>query len=67
MREIDWPTIIHIGLFELKLKPHEFWACTPKEFLILAGLKQSDDTLSIKQSFATLKELFPDKTQVNCD
>lgn len=33
----DWPALMRIGMKGLGLKPHEFWALTPAEFLILTG------------------------------
>lgn len=33
----DWPALMRIGLMGLGLRPAEFWALTPAEFLVMTG------------------------------
>lgn len=34
----DWAGLMRLGLRELRLSPRAFWALTPVELMILAGL-----------------------------
>lgn len=36
-RPFDWPGLMRAGMQGLGLKPHEFWALTPAELLLLLG------------------------------
>ncbi|PCH94368.1 MAG: hypothetical protein COB84_07665, partial [Rhodobacteraceae bacterium] len=33
MTGFDWPQMMRVGLHHLRLRPDEFWALTPLEFL----------------------------------
>ncbi len=37
-KTLDWPGLLRVALHELRLKPSDFWALTPAEFLVLRGL-----------------------------
>lgn len=38
-RRFDWPALMRLGLRELRLHPREFWALTPAELMLMAGLQ----------------------------
>lgn len=42
MKRLDWQGMLQIGLRDLRLKPFEFWALTPTEFALMAGLQAHD-------------------------
>jgi uncharacterized phage protein (TIGR02216 family) len=35
----DWPALMRLGLRDLRLHPRDFWALTPMELMIMAGLE----------------------------
>ncbi len=35
----DWPALMRLGLHDLRLAPRDFWALTPMELMIMAGLE----------------------------
>ncbi len=37
MSGVDWPLLMQAGLRGLGLRPHEFWALTPAELVLLLG------------------------------
>ncbi len=37
-RGFDWPALLRLGLRDLRLHPREFWALTPAELMLMAGL-----------------------------
>ncbi|GHE86389.1 phage tail assembly chaperone [Aliiroseovarius zhejiangensis] len=34
----DWPGLMRLGLGRLGLRPDQFWALTPVELMVMAGL-----------------------------
>ncbi|WP_289041441.1 phage tail assembly chaperone [uncultured Aliiroseovarius sp.] len=34
----DWPGLMRLGLGRIGLRPAEFWALTPYELIVMAGL-----------------------------
>ena len=38
MTKFDWPALMRLGLGHLKLTPDQFWALTPAELALMAGL-----------------------------
>lgn len=36
---LDWPALMRLGLRDLRLHPHDFWALTPVELMLMAGLE----------------------------
>ena len=37
-RAFDWAALMRLGLRDLRLSPAEFWALTPFELLLMAGI-----------------------------
>ena len=37
MTTLDWPGLLRVGLREAGLRPHEFWALTPVELMLILG------------------------------
>lgn len=61
MTMIDWPAMLRAGLQGLRLKPDEFWALTPAEFLLMLGLENGGGAQALTR--AGLEELagrYPD-------
>jgi uncharacterized phage protein (TIGR02216 family) len=57
---LDFPALLRLGLRDLHLHPRDFWALTPAELMLMAGL----DTALVPLSRARLAELaarFPDR------
>ena len=38
MTAFDWRALMRLGLRDLRLHPRDFWALTPAELMIMAGL-----------------------------
>ena len=38
---LDWPALMRLGLRDLRLTPREFWALTPVELMLMAGLEDT--------------------------
>jgi len=38
MTKFDWPALMRLGLGQLRLTPDQFWALTPAELSLMAGL-----------------------------
>ncbi len=63
---LDWAALMRLGLRELRLTPREFWALTPVELMLMAGL----DTAPGPLTRARLEELaarYPDSRKGPCD
>lgn len=58
-RGFDWAAIMRIGLFQLRLKPAEFWALTPLEFLMLLGLEGGPPPMA-RARLEELSRAYPD-------
>ncbi len=56
---LDWPALMRLGLRELRLSPREFWALTPVELMIMAGLDGAPGPLS-RARLEDLAARFPD-------
>jgi uncharacterized phage protein (TIGR02216 family) len=46
MSALDWPALMRLGLRDLRLTPREFWALTPVELMIMAGLEGAPGPLT---------------------
>jgi uncharacterized phage protein (TIGR02216 family) len=55
-----------LGLHQLQLKPAEFWALTPVEFLMMLGLSDGPRALT-RDGLSRLMAQFPDeeKEEIN--
>ncbi len=60
MTRIDWAGLMRLGLVELRLAPDAFWALTPGELLLIAGVTPGQAPLS-RAGLAALLERFPDR------
>jgi len=59
---LDWPALMRLGLRELRLHPREFWALTPAELMIMAGLDASPGPLT-RARLEELAARYPDKVK----
>ena len=58
MARLDWQAMETVALRDLRLMPDAFWALTPREFLLMAGIGSAAhlDGDGLKRLMAT----FPD-------
>lgn len=61
MNKIAWPKLMQLGLVQLGLRPDQFWALTPAELMLMAGVDGEVSSLS-RGGFTDLAARFPDKT-----
>ncbi len=59
MTALDWPAMIRIGLRELRLVPREFWALTPAELAVMAGVDDARAPMG-RSRFEELQARYPD-------
>jgi len=59
--KIVWPKLMQLGLVQLGLRPDQFWALTPAELMLMAGVEGEVASLS-RGGFSELSARFPDKT-----
>lgn len=62
MSKIDWVALMQLGLVELRLPPDVFWALTPAELMLMAGVGGKAASLS-RGAFADLAASFPDNNK----
>lgn len=55
----DWPALMRLGLRELRLHPRDFWALTPVELMIMAGLDRAPGPLT-RARLEELAARYPD-------
>lgn len=60
MSAFDWPALMRIGLYNLRLTPQEFWMLTPLEFLIISGLYGRNSAIMGRADLTALCARFPD-------
>lgn len=60
MNKINWLLLMRLGLVELRLLPDQFWALTPAELILMAGMGGDVASLS-RAGFADLAASFPDE------
>ena len=39
MSRIGWAGLLRVGVGQLRLTPEQFWALTPAEFMMMAGIE----------------------------
>jgi uncharacterized phage protein (TIGR02216 family) len=61
MSRIDWPGLMRLGLVRLGLAPDAFWALTPAELMLLAGLDGEDRAAMTRAGLGALAARFPDR------
>lgn len=59
-RGFDWAAMMRIGLHQLRLKPTEFWALTPLEFLVMLGLEGGPPPMA-RARLEELSRSYPDR------
>lgn len=59
MAGLDWASMLRAGFRSSGLRPHEVWALTPAELLLLIGPNQGVLPLR-RQGLKALIEAFPD-------
>lgn len=60
MTRIAWPGLMRLGLVQLRLSPEAFWALTPAELMLIAGVGRGREALS-RARLAELLARFPDR------
>ncbi len=58
---MDWPGLMRLGLVELRLTPDQFWALTPAELTLMAGLETVPPQVVTRGRLAELAALYPDE------
>lgn len=59
MTRIDWPGLLKVGLYDLRLSPEQFWKLTPLELRILLGVDGAQPALT-RARLEELSTAFPD-------
>lgn len=57
----DWPGLMRAGMVGLQLRPHEFWALTPAELLMMLGHGAGPAPMG-RARLDELARAFPDTT-----
>jgi uncharacterized phage protein (TIGR02216 family) len=57
---IDWPGLLRLGLFQLRLLPDQFWTLTPVELMLMAGISPGNTPMMTRARLDTLCAAFPD-------
>jgi uncharacterized phage protein (TIGR02216 family) len=60
MTRIAWPGLMRLGLVQLRLSPEVFWALTPAELMLIAGVGRAREALT-RAGLAELLARFPDE------
>lgn len=63
MKRFDWPALMRLGLGQLRLTPDQFWALTPAELALMAGLDGAQ--IMDRTGLAALMAIYPDKENEN--
>lgn len=61
MTHFDWPDLLRAGLFQLGLKPAEFWALTPIELSVMLG--QGGPPALGRDRLTDLMDTYPDQRE----
>jgi len=59
--KVEWGRLMRLGLGGLHLRPAEFWALTPAEFLTMAGVETQSPMG--RGALETLAALYPDERE----
>lgn len=59
MSGFDWPALMRCGIGDMRLKPNEFWALTPAEFLLMTGMAAGPEPLR-RAGLDALMKHYPD-------
>ncbi len=55
----DWPALMRLGIKEMRLKPDDFWALSPAEFLLIMGINEASAPMARKR-LIELATAYPD-------
>ncbi len=64
MSRFDWPAMMRAGMHGLGLRPNQFWALSPAEFLFLLGKDGGAAPLN-RERLLDLAEEFPDQDRMD--
>ncbi|MEC7259244.1 MAG: rcc01693 family protein [Pseudomonadota bacterium] len=59
MNGFDWPALMRLGLYGLRLTPAQFWALTPAELHVMAGRGMRSPVMG-RDGLEKLLAAFPD-------
>lgn len=59
MTGIDWPGLLRVALYDLRLEPQQFWRLTPMELRIMLGAETTTPPLT-RARLNELAAAFPD-------
>ncbi len=59
-QRLDFPALLRLGLRDLRLHPRDFWALTPAELMLMAGLDTAHAPLT-RARLLDLAARFPDR------
>lgn len=57
---IDWGGLMRLGLHQLRLTPDQFWALTPVELMLMAGISPGVTPTLTRARLDALCAQFPD-------
>jgi len=63
---MDWTALLKLGLQGLQLHPRDFWALTPVELMLMAGLGDGGAVLD-RPRFEALAAEWPDRPDKGVD
>lgn len=62
MKGLDWPGLLRVGLWRLRLRPAEFWALTPGELALMLGVGPQAAPMG-RARLQALMRAHPDRTE----
>ena len=62
----DWPSLMRLGLGTLGLPPRTFWALTPVELAVMAGLAAGPASMD-RSALRALVDQYPDGSHKDDD
>ena len=65
--QIAWATLLRLGLSRLKLDPERFWSLTPVEFMLMAGIEDTNSLGMTQARLAALEARYPDATRLGSE
>ena len=57
---LDWPALIRVGIYGLKLSPEVFWTLTPAELRVMLGEMEHAAPMS-SEGLGALMSAWPDQ------
>jgi uncharacterized phage protein (TIGR02216 family) len=56
----DWPALLRAGLYQLQLRPDQFWALTPIELSLMLGHAPDGPSKMTRNTLQDLIATYPD-------